>query len=195
MCVSTVQTRLLLFTGSNCIFYPLKIKSKSKSVACSDFVCVKPSAKLISAARPTVTKLANLVASCKSLYFVIFANKALMEYVHLKLRCRHISSFQDKSFQPRLGDDHESVWWCTTPDTLSYHPTGECRRARHSQQDWKLQPRHRPRTHPAGLPLDPLGQLTSDILPTLHQTHNLRLYEAGELPALTTASQLRGTSH
>lgn len=56
-----------------------------------------PLKNLISAAWPTATELANLVASCEELFFVIFANEALVEYVPPKLRCSRNFSFQDKS--------------------------------------------------------------------------------------------------
>lgn len=66
----------------------------------------------------------------------------------------------------------------TTSDTLSYHHTGECRGAHHSQQDSKLQTC---RTPECQLLLIALIQLylcyvllaaPSDILPTLHPTYN-----------------------
>lgn len=46
MCKSTVPARLLLFTGSNCTFYPLEMKSKSKSVALLKLCVCKTLCKL-----------------------------------------------------------------------------------------------------------------------------------------------------
>lgn len=66
----------------------------------------------------------------------------------------------------------------TASDTLSYHHTGECRGAHHSQQDLKLQTCRSPECQLLLIALIRLNlcyvllAAPSDRLPTLHPTYN-----------------------